>query len=110
MKKFIVDVQNGWKELPNSVKFWNGLVLLGLIIVGIIDVDILMIVWGIMSILAFAGFFDSLGGDEKFIERNLWVWFTPLTWGVMLLGLLIMGCMKLKEKTIDKFNNWLNKK
>jgi hypothetical protein len=26
------------------------------------------------------------------------------------LGLLIMGCMKLKEKTIDKFNNWLNKK
>ena len=73
MKEIISDIKKNWKELPNSVKFWNGLVLLGLIITGIINVDILMIVWGIMSILAFAGFFDSLGGDEKFIERNLWV-------------------------------------
>jgi hypothetical protein len=109
MEKLIFEIKFAWNGIPNSVKFWNGLVLLGLIITGIIDVEILMVVLVIMSMLAFATIFDSLGGDEKSIERNLWIWFTPLSWGVMLLGLLIMGSMKLKEKTIDKFNNWLNK-
>lgn len=110
MKEFIVDVRKSWKEIPNSVKFWNGLVLLGLIITGIIDFDVLLIVLGIMSVFAFAVFFESLGGDEKYVVRHLWIWFTPVTWVFMLLGLLIMGCLKLKEKLIDKFNNWLNKK
>ena len=97
-------------RLPNSVKFWNGLVLVGLIITGALSLDILSVVLAIMSIAALAVFLDAMGsGNDDYLDNHLWVYFTPLCWGLLIVGLIFIGCYKLYERTIVKFNKWLNK-
>jgi hypothetical protein len=108
MKEIISDIKRNWKETPNSVKFWNGLVLVGLIITGILSLEVLGIVLGILSFLVFILWVDSLGGEVK-LDKHLWVWFTPVVWIMMILGVIIYGCIKLYENSISKFNDWLDK-
>jgi hypothetical protein len=96
--------------LPNSVKFWNGLVLVGLIITGVLSLDILSVVLVIISIAALAMFIDGMGREtDDYLDNHLWIYFTPLYWGLYILALIVIGCYKLYEGTIVKFNNWLNK-
>ena len=109
MEKLIFEIKFAWKTIPNSVKFWNGLVLLGLIISGIISSDLLYIEWGIMSVFALALSLDAMS-DDKNLDKHIWIYFTPLSWGILLLGLIIMGCISFYDRVIVKFNNWLNKK
>lgn len=108
MKKIISDIKKNWKETPNSVKFWNGLVLLGLVIIGIISLDGLTIMLGLMSIAAFTVLISAIG-DGDYLEKHLWIWFTPLAWGMLILGLILFGFIKFYERIIMKFNNWLDK-
>jgi len=108
MKKIISDIKKNWKETPNSVKFWNGLVLLGLVIFGIISLEGLTIMLGLMSIAAFAVLISAIG-DGDYLEKHLWIWFTPLAWGMLILGLILFGFIKFYEGIIMKFNNWLDK-
>jgi uncharacterized BrkB/YihY/UPF0761 family membrane protein len=107
MKEFISDIKRNWKETPNSVKFWNGLVLLGLIIIGIIDLEALGAVLGLMSIATLAVLLRAIG-DGDCLENHLWIWFTPLAWFMLIMVLILYGCHKFYEKIIMKFNNWLN--
>lgn len=109
MGKLIFEIKFAWKTIPNSVKFWNGLVLLGLIISGIISSDLLYIEWGIMSVFALALSLDAMS-DDKNLDKHIWIYFTPLSWVILLLGLIIMGCISFYDRVIVKFNNWLNKK
>jgi hypothetical protein len=102
------DIKNGWEEIPNSVKFWNGLVLLGLVISGVIGIDLLLVELVIMSVFAFAVFIGSIGEEVK-LSKHLWVWFTPLMWCLVVFALIIYGCIKLYENSISKFNDWLDK-
>jgi hypothetical protein len=108
MKEIISDIKRNWKETPNSVKFWNGLVLFGLVISGVVGFDLLVVELGIMSFFAFALWIDSIGEEDK-LNKHLWVWFTPLMWYLVIIGLIIYGCIKLYEVTISKFNDWLDK-
>ena len=97
-------------KLPNSVKFWNGLVLVGLIITGVLSLDILSVVLAIISIAALAMFIDGMGrGTDDYLDNHLWIYFAPLSWGLFILALIVIGIGKLYEGTIVKFNNWLNK-
>lgn len=109
MKEIISGIKKGWKETPNSVKFWNGLILLGLIITGILSLEALSGVLGVMSILSLILFISGMGGEIEF-DNHLWIWFTPLMWGLTLFVIILVGIDKLYKKTIVKFNNWLNKK
>jgi hypothetical protein len=104
MKEIITNIKIGWKELPNSVKFWNGLVLLGLIITGIINVGILMIVWCIGSIILVGLVVD---GEA---ENHVWGMFMPITWVCTLLVGIGFLLNWIYNNTILNFNNWLNKK
>ena len=108
MEKIIFDIKRNWKETPNSVKFWNGLILLGLVVSGILDFQLLGIELMIMSLFTFVLWIGSLG-EEGNLDKHLWVWFTPLLWCLVIIGLIIYGCIKLQETTISKFNDWLDK-
>jgi hypothetical protein len=108
-KTWIETIQEGWRKTPNSVKFWNGLVLLGLIITGIIDLDLLLIVLAVMSIFTLALFIDGMSDDGKRLDKHIWMWFTPLVWMLVCGGGLVYLGIKLYETTIMKFNNWLDK-
>ena len=96
--------------LPNSVKFWNGLVLVGLIITGVLSLEILSVVLAIISIAAFAMFIDGMGsGSDDYLDNHLWLYFTPFAWVILMAGLILFSGNKLYEGTIVKFNSWLNK-
>jgi hypothetical protein len=97
-------------ELPNSVKFWNVLVLVGLIITGVLSLEILLVVLGLMSVAAGAFFLDAMGsGSDDYLDNHLWLYLTPFAWGLLIIGLIMFGGYKLYEGTIVKFNSWLNK-
>jgi hypothetical protein len=101
IKKGMVET---WNVVPNSVKFWNGLVLLLLIIVGIINMDFLYILLGIGSILSIGIMID---GDNT--QEHLWMILMPISWLFIFL-LLIGGLFGLIYlKIITPFNDWLNK-
>lgn len=102
-------IQENWKNTPNSVKFWNGLLLFGLIIAGIISLEVLVLLLGLMSIFAFAVLVDSIGESEK-LDNHLWLWLTPSVWCLLCLGALIYIMIKGYEKTIGRFNEWINSK
>jgi hypothetical protein len=109
MKEIITDIKNGWKTIPNSVKFWNGLLLVCLIITGVLDLEILSVVLAIMSVAALALFLDAMGHSDDYFNNHIWLYFTPLAWGFITIVLIVYGIIKLYERTIVKFNEWLNK-
>lgn len=110
MNKLIFEIKFAWNSIPNSIKFWNGLVLVGLIISGVFSLDLLYAEWGILSVFAIALGLDAVNDDNKNLDKHIWIYFTPLSWGILLLGLIIMGCISFYDRVIVKFNNWLNKK
>jgi hypothetical protein len=101
IKKELIE---SWNEIPNSIKFWNGLVLLLLIIVGIINMDILYILISLGSLLTLGIMID--GDDSK---HHLWIILMPVTW--LLIFLMLIGGLffLLYLKVITPFNDWLNK-
>ena len=109
MKDLLMSIKKTWKERPNSVKFWNGLLLLGLIIIGVIDLEILSVVLGLMSIVALAVYFDVMGQSDDDLENHIWLYFTPFTWCLLIIGLILIGSYEFYKGTIVKFNNWLDK-
>ncbi len=110
MNRLIFEIKFAWNSTPNSVKFWNGLVLLGLIISGVFSLELLCVELALMSFFALALFIDGMSDDGKRLGKHIWIYFTPLSWGLLILGLIVMGCISLYDGTIVKFNNWLNKK
>jgi hypothetical protein len=109
MKNLITDIKENWRKTPNSVRFWNGLILLGLVITGIISLDLLSFVLVVMSIFTLALFINELGNDGKSLDKHIWMWFTPLVWVLVCCGGLVYLGIKLYESTISKFNDWLDK-
>jgi uncharacterized BrkB/YihY/UPF0761 family membrane protein len=100
IKKELIEV---WNETPNSIKFWNGLLLLLLIIVGIINM-------GLLYILLFFGSLLTLGimidGDDS--KHHLWMFLMPITWLLIFLSLIIGLFYFFYLKVITPFNDWLN--
>jgi hypothetical protein len=105
MKKILKEIGEEWEKIPNSVKFWNSLVLLLLISVGLYSINTLVILWVIGSLLTIATIIENIHTD-----KHLWVFLMPITWFFILIGLFIMACMFIYERTISRFNNWLDSK
>jgi hypothetical protein len=109
MKDLLMSIKKNWKERPNSVKFWNGLVLVGLIITGVSDLEILSAVLVIMSIFSLAFFLDAMGQSDDYLDNHIWLYFTPSAWCLLIIGLILIGSYEFYKGTIVKFNDWLNK-
>ncbi len=102
MKKFVKNLCEGFKTTPNSVKFWNGLVYLFLIAIGIINLELLGVVLIIGSILALGVILD---GKE---DNHYWMFGMPLIWVFIIIGVLIFIGTFIWERFISKFNSWLD--
>jgi hypothetical protein len=109
MKKLLLNIKENWRKTPNSVKFWNGLLLLGLIVVSIMSLELLTTMSVIMSIFSIVVLLNGSGDDGKSLDKHIWMWFTPLVWFMVIIFGIIYGCMKFYENTISGFNNWLDK-
>jgi hypothetical protein len=103
MKKALKEIRKEWKKIPNSVKFWNSLVLLLLISVGLYSIDVLYVVLFIGSFLAIA---TIINGHD--VDKHFWMFFMPITWFFIFVGLLGMIGLFVYEKNIARFNEWLD--
>lgn len=103
IKEIVVDIGKDFKEIPNSVKFWNCLLLILLMGAGVYSTFLLKVLLVMGSILAIA---ISIDGDD--LSKHLWILFMPITWGVILLGLAIWGTIYLYSISIARFNRWLD--
>lgn len=103
MKKFLLEIKEEFNNIPNSVKFWNLLVLIGLILSGIFSIDLLMVELLIGSILTLALVID---GNE---DNHIWMIFMPISWLGILIAGVIVSVELIYTKIIKKFNNWLDK-
>jgi hypothetical protein len=101
IKKELIE---SWNEIPNSIKFWNGLVLLLLIIVGIVNMELLYVLLSFGSLLTLGIMID--GDDSK---HHLWMILMPITWLLIFLSLIIGLFYFFYLKVIIPFNDWLNK-
>ena len=103
MKKFLLEIKQDFNNIPNSVKFWNLLVLIGLILSGVFSIDLLLCELVVGSILTLALVID---GNE---DNHIWMIFMPITWLGMLIAGVIVSVELIYTKIIKKFNNWLDK-
>ena len=103
IKEIVVDIGKDFKEIPNSVKFWNCLLLILLMGAGVYSSFLLKVLLVIGSILAI-GFTI----DEDDLSEHPWVLFMPITWCVILFGLAIWGTIYLYSISIARFNRWLD--
>ena len=103
MKKFLLEIKQDFNNIPNSVKFWNLLVLIGLILSGVFSIDLLMCELVVGSMLTLALVID----DNE--DNHIWMIFMPITWLGMLFVGVIVSVELIYTKIIKKFNNWLDK-
>ena len=103
IKEIGIEIWKDFKKIPNSVKFWNFLLLILLVGSGVYSTFLLKVLLCIGSILAIA---FSIDGDD--LSKHLWILFMPITWGVILLTLCIIGMTYIYSKTITRFNAWLD--
>ena len=104
-KAIFAGIKESWDETPNSVKFWNGLLVFAIIIAGIILPETLIVVFSLGSLITLALFLD-----QDHIEKHLWIWIMPITWLFVIAAIVIGGGYLLYKNTIAKFNDWLDKK
>lgn len=93
-----------FEEVSRSELFWTSLLLISLIIVGIVSLELLAVVllFGSFFVMAFA-----LDDDDN--VPVLWMFLMPITWAILIMMGIILGITWIYEKSIVKFNNWLNK-
>ena len=104
MEKIKRIVREFWDETPNSVKFWNGLILLILIGSGIYSLEALGVLMVFGSLLTIALLAE--GGNTN---QNIWIFFMPISWFILLFGLVIATSLYINNNVIVPFNKWLNK-
>jgi len=106
------------KDTPNSVWFWNILVVLVFILIWMLNKEISLVIYALINIPAFFMIFINLQDAKyddsvKIIGYHYWVYLTPITWVLLAVAVVIFSISWLIVKVIEKvkqFNNWLNKK
>ncbi len=111
-------IRKFFKNTPNSVFFWNGLALLAFIILCCMGEQIAlgtMLLISIPAVFMIAINWEDLkyDDDSKIIGYHWWAYLAPVTWALIVIGLVLGGivCTVLKgSEYAEQFNNWLNKK
>lgn len=111
-------IKQFFKDTPNSVFFWNGLALLAFIILCSMGEDVAL---GTITVLSFVSFWTIIinfgdskyDKDKKVIGYNYWMYLSPVTWAIIVIGFTVGGIVHIIFKASDyteSFNNWLNQK
>ena len=111
-------IKQFFKDIPNSVFFWNGLALLAFIILCCIGEGVAL---GTMFLISIPAFFmivlnwEDLKYDDnvKIIGYHWWAYLAPVTWVIIVIGLILGGLVWIILKGSEyagQFNDWLNKK
>lgn len=111
-------IKQFFKDTPNSVFFWNGLALLAFIILCSMGEDVALSTMLLISIPAFFMIiinFQEARYDEtkRVIGYHWWAYLAPVTWVILLIGVVLVGIVHIIFKVSDyteSFNNWLNQK
>lgn len=101
--KYIKMFFHNWDSIPKSVRFWNVLLILGLVVIGIFTWELLAILLALGSVLTVA-----LSLDDA-TKNHLWIAFMPITWFCVIGISICVLLYKLYKITIVPFNNWINK-
>jgi len=109
LKEILKDMKSSWKEATNSVKFWNSLLLAGLLTLGIIQYELLMIALFFGSFLTIGIVIDKIYDYRSDTQKHLWMIFMPITWIAIILVVIILLIIDFYKIIIEPFNNWLNK-
>ena len=103
-------IRNKFIEIPTSIKFWNGLVFLELIIFGIISpffiFPILLVFGSVLDVALF-----MIDNDEG-LDNHYWAYVMPLTIIFILfcfIYALFYNIFNFLLEGLEKFNLWLNK-
>lgn len=111
-------VKQFFKDTPNSVLFWNGLALISFIILCCMGENVALGTMLAISIPAFFMIIINLQDAKydnsiKIIGYHYWAYLAPITWILMVIGIILFVIVWLVIKAVEQvklFNNWLNKK
>ena len=103
-------IKQFFKDTPNSVFFWNGVVVFTIIGAFLWDIDkgyfsIVLLI--IASLMLFMGSLGE-GPDYNPIKNHYWVFLSPLTWAIFVLAMMIWTIV-IVVVLVKKFNKFLNK-
>lgn len=103
-------IKQFFKDTPNSVFFWNGVVVLSIIGAFLWDIDKGYFSIVVLMFSSFALVIHALGEgpDYKVIGYHWWAYASPVLWVIIAFGLLTMLLVEI-YKLIEKFNRFLNK-
>jgi len=111
-------IKQFFKDTPNSVFFWNGLAVLAFSILCSMGEQVALPTMLLISIPAvfiiINNWEDSKYDDNgKIIGYQYWVYLAPITWAIIVIGIVIGGVVWIVDKGseyVGQFNNWLNQK
>ena len=108
-------IRKFFKDTPNSVFFWNGLALLAFIILCCMGEDVASGTILLINIPAIFMIVSNWEDDDriKVIGYHWWAYLAPVTWAIIVIGLVLGGFIYTILKGSEyarQFNNWLNKK
>lgn len=98
-----------FKDIKNSVLFWNTVGYITFIVILITNVEIAEGISGILSLLLVCQAFDSPDLFEREPNKHFWAPMAFAFWVVILLFLIGVVIYYLYDWTIGKFNRWLDK-
>jgi hypothetical protein len=90
-----------WKNEPGSVKFWNLIVLLILVLSPIFSLELFYAELLLGSIIDLGFLIDN----DRDGDSHYWIMLMPLTWVLFIISLIAIGV----GFSISYFNSWLDK-
>jgi hypothetical protein len=101
-----IEVEIDWQGLRSVRKseiFWAVILLIALVLLGIFFTPGLFYVWGVGSLYTIIELLDI---DSE--RGRLWQLLMPITWLILIVGFSYIGLVWVFEKTIGRFNNYLD--
>ncbi len=96
-------------KVTNAIIFWHAVLVLSLLIIAFISPECYLIINVFMSLLAIGVILDG-DGFSKTDNSDAWIFLTIAVWVMCIAGCIIYSIWWLYDKTINRFNNWLNSK
>jgi hypothetical protein len=103
-------IKQFFKDTPNSVFFWNGVVVFTIIGAFLWDIDkgyfsiVLLLICSFLLLISAMG----EGPNYQVIGYHWWAYASPVLWFAYVLGMLIWLAIEV-YKLIKKFNKFLNR-
>lgn len=94
----------------NSEIFWNSILFLCLIIIGIFSFIFLISILCIGSFIELIILCEYRIDPFNNVKDDLWYYLMPVTWIIFAIGYIMKFIVFIYDEFIEKFNRWLNSK